>query len=70
MKTNGVASAVLFVNQLFLTPAKISDRKYVVELFPMGCLLASFQWLSWKYRLNLLRHDPKLLSISVLIFIK
>jgi hypothetical protein len=22
----------------------------------MGCLLACFQWLSWKYRLNLLRH--------------
>jgi hypothetical protein len=22
----------------------------------MGCLLAYFQWLSWKYRLNLLRH--------------
>jgi hypothetical protein len=33
-----------------------SDRKYVVELVPMGCLLACFQWLSWKYRLNLLRH--------------
>ena len=23
---------------------------------PMGYLLACFQWLSWKYRLNLLRH--------------
>ena len=22
----------------------------------MGCLLACFQWLSWKYRLDLLRH--------------
>jgi hypothetical protein len=29
---------------------------YVVELVPMECLLACFQWLSWKYRLNLLRH--------------
>jgi hypothetical protein len=80
MKTNDVASVVLFVNWLecfreiwagletrnltssstrqllFLTPAKISDRKYVVELVPIGCLLACFQWLSWKYRLNLLRH--------------
>ena len=37
-------------------PAKISDRKYVVELVAIGCLLACFQWLSWKYRLNLLRH--------------
>jgi hypothetical protein len=42
----------------------------------MGCLLACFQWLSWTYRLNLLRTScvifsyPKLLSISVLTFIK
>jgi hypothetical protein len=46
----------VFFQTLLLTPAKISDRKYVIELVPMGCLLACFQWLSWKYRLNLLRH--------------
>jgi hypothetical protein len=30
--------------------------RYVVEIVPMGCLLACFQWLSWKYRMNLLMH--------------
>jgi hypothetical protein len=27
-----------------------------IYLFVCRCLLACFQWLSWKYRLNLLRH--------------
>ena len=46
-------------NLVIFKAAKISDRKYVVaikQFVPMGCLLACFQWLSWKYRLNLLRH--------------
>ena len=47
-------------NNLGISKAgKISDRKYVVatkQFVPMGYLLACFQWLSWKYRLNLLRH--------------
>ena len=46
-------------NLVIFTAGKISDRKYVdaiKQFVPMGCLLACFQWLSWKYRLNLLRH--------------
>jgi hypothetical protein len=37
-----------------------ADKKFLSKIrswaVPMGCLLACFQCLSWKYRLNLLRH--------------
>ena len=33
----------------------------------MGCLLECFQWLSWKYHLNLLRHVVFIKEILFLI---